>query len=73
MMLYRSHILSVITYAASAWSSHITDGSVAKVDHIQRRALRIIHPDGDHDTNLQTMAVPNIEQHLDDISTCYYH
>ena len=68
MMFYRSHILSVITYAAPAWSSLITDGSVAKLDQIQRRALRIIHPDGDYETNLQTMAVPNIKLHLDDRS-----
>ena len=80
MIIYRSHILSVITYAAPAWSSLITDGSVAKLDQIQCRALRIIHPDGDYDTNFQTMAVPNIKLHLEKkktirctISSCQIH
>ena len=43
------------------------------LDQIQCRALCIIHPDGDYETNLQTTAVPHIKLHLNDISICYYH
>ena len=70
LTFYISHILSLITYAAPAWSSLITKGSMEKLEKIQKSSLRIISPDTSY--ILATLSFPTIHLWLDSNSAEYY-
>ena len=72
LTFYISHILSLITYAAPAWSSLITKGSMEKLEKIQKSSLRIISPDTSYGEHLATLSLPTIHLRLDSNSAEYY-
>ena len=72
LTFYISHILSLITYAAPAWSSLITKGSMEKLEKIQKSSLRIISPDTSYGEHLATLSLPTIHLRLDSNRSEYY-
>eukprot|EP00919_Chromeraceae_sp_WS-2016_P028036 GHVR01066362.1.p1 GENE.GHVR01066362.1~~GHVR01066362.1.p1 ORF type:complete len:107 (+),score=2.13 GHVR01066362.1:36-323(+) len=47
LKLYTTNVRSVITYAAPAWFPLLSETNVAKLERVQKLALKVIYPEFD--------------------------
>jgi hypothetical protein len=66
---YLANIRPLLTYACQAWAPLTSQANKSRLESVQRRALRIIHPDGTYEDNMTDCAVPTIRQHIDTVCT----
>ena len=72
MTFFLAHVLSILTYASPAWSCLLSKSNTSKLEQIQRRCLKIIHPNESYQQNLITTALPTIEMRLNSAGSDYY-
>ena len=58
---YITYIRPVVEYACQAWHGSLTGGQCRQVEQIQKRSLRIIHPDMTYDDALASCKLVSLE------------
>ena len=69
---YVSNIRSVMSYAAPAWYTLLSNTNKQRLERIQRSATRIITPDIDYDERLTILQLPYLNDFLFDLAHSHF-
>ena len=59
LRFYLANVRSVLSYAAPAWFSYLSDTNKNRLESIQRQCLRIIYPDIPYEDRLLSASIPS--------------
>ena len=62
LQVYCSLVRSMLEYASEVWHSGLTQEQSDKVEHIQKRATRLIFPNEDYETSCNWNAIESIRE-----------
>ena len=72
LTLYKHTTRSVLEYAAPVWHSSLPDYLSAELEHIQRRALRIIYGEEEYNHHLQIARLQPLSERRLDLCRSFY-
>ena len=64
---YRCVIRSTLEYGAQVWNGNLTQAQWSDIERVQKRALRIIVPEHEHNLALQECGLKTLQQRRDDL------
>ena len=64
LRFYLANVRSVLSYAAPAWFSYLSDTNKNRLESIQRQCLRIIYPDIPYEDRLLSANIPSLCNYL---------
>ena len=70
---YCSNIRSLLSYAAPAWFSMLSDTDMGKLEKVQHAATRVMLPHLDYEERLQVLDIPTLQKFLLDISERHFY
>lgn len=60
LQVYFSVIRSVLEYASEVWHGGLTQELSDKIEHIQKRAVKLIFPEAAYDEACETHSIPSL-------------
>lgn len=72
LCIYTSMIRSVIDYACPVWHTSLTKTQSDRLESIQKRAFRIIHPEQSYSESLQCLGMQTLHQRREELSRAFF-
>ena len=70
---YTTIVRPVLEYAAPAWSSSLPEYLIYKIEQIQKRAMKIIHPGLSYQTALEKCSLSTLSERRKSLCVNFFH
>ena len=63
-IFYCANVWSILSYTSPAWYYFLSDYNKQRVEHIQKRATKLIFPDISYDQRLNLLELPTVNSYI---------